>query len=206
MVRNRKKHTPKTPAKQGADPVIPKPMKIGASTPYDFQGSNLTPYGGLLPVATMLEKLQFQELIERHVTITRLTTSMPGYRFVLAMILALYVGFSRLNHLPFLEREPMAHRNFGGDGITGADHVLAILGVAAPGGSAATAGGGPADATTGLGGGLRRIERSHPRHRHDSANGVRPADGSTQGVQPEAPREEELSADLNFFWPKRGST
>jgi len=107
MVRNRKKHTPKTPAKQGADPVIPKPMKIGASTPYDFQGSNLTPYGGLLPVATMLEKLQFQELIERHVTITRLTTSMPGYRFVLAMILALYVGFSRLNHLPFLEREPM---------------------------------------------------------------------------------------------------
>jgi|SRR5450432_127126 len=107
MVRNRKKHTPKTPAKQGAAPVIPKPMKIGASTPYDFQGSNLTPYGGLLPVATMLEKLQFQELIEQHVTITRLTTSMPGFRFVLAMILALYVGFSRLNHLQFLEREPM---------------------------------------------------------------------------------------------------
>jgi hypothetical protein len=107
MVRNRKEHTPKTPAKQGADPVIPKLMKIGAATPYDFQGSNLTPYGGLLPVATMLEKLQFQELIEQHLTITRLTTSMPGFRFVLAMILALYVGFSRLNHLQFLEREPM---------------------------------------------------------------------------------------------------
>jgi DDE family transposase len=107
MVRNRKKHTPKTPAKQGADPVIPKPMKIGAATPYDFQGSNLTPYGGLLPVVTMLEKLQFRELIRQHVTIKRLTTSMPGFRFVLAMILALYVGFSRLNHLQFLEREPM---------------------------------------------------------------------------------------------------
>ena len=107
MVTNREKHTRKTPAEQGPGAAIPKPMKIGASTPYDFQGSNLTPYGGLLPVATMLEKLQFQELIERHVTITRLTTSMPGFRFVLAMILALYVGFSRLNHLPFLEREPM---------------------------------------------------------------------------------------------------
>jgi len=35
---------------------------------YDFQGSNLTAYGGLLPVATMLEKLQFRELIEQHVT------------------------------------------------------------------------------------------------------------------------------------------
>jgi hypothetical protein len=107
MVSNRKKHTRKTRAKQGADPTIPKPIKIGAATPYDFQGSNLTAYGGLLPVVTMLEKLQFRELIEQHVTIQRLTTSMPGFRFVLAMILALYVGFSRLNHLQFLEREPM---------------------------------------------------------------------------------------------------
>src|SRR5260370_41445757 len=55
----------------------------------------------------VLEKLQFRELIEEHVTIKRLTTSMPGFRFVQAMILALYVGFSRLNHLPFLGREPM---------------------------------------------------------------------------------------------------
>ena len=79
MVSNRKKHTPKTHAKQEADPIISKPMKIGAATPYDFRGSNLTPYGGLLPVATMLEKLQFRELIEQHVTINRLTTSMPGF-------------------------------------------------------------------------------------------------------------------------------
>jgi hypothetical protein len=55
----------------------------------------------------MLEKLEFRQLIEQHVTIQRLTTSMPGFRFVLAMILALYVGFSRLNHLQFLAREPM---------------------------------------------------------------------------------------------------
>jgi hypothetical protein len=107
MVTNKNEHTPKTPAKQGADEVTPRTIKIGASTPYDFQGSNMTAYGGLLPVATMLEKLQFQQLIEQHVTIKRLTTSMPGFRFVLAMILALYVGFSRLHHLQFLQREPM---------------------------------------------------------------------------------------------------
>src|SRR5216683_2477634 len=107
MVTYRKEHTQKTLGKQAPDVVIRQPMKIGASTPYDFQGSNMTAYGGLLPVATMLEKLQFQKLIEQHVTITRLTTSMPGFRFVLAMILALYVGFSRLNHLQFLGREPM---------------------------------------------------------------------------------------------------
>ena len=107
MVNNSKEDTRKTPVKQGSDAVASKPMKIGASTPYDFGGSNMTAYGGLLPVVTMLEKLQFQQLIEEHVTIKRLTTSMPGFRFVLAMVLALYVGFSRLNHLQFLEREPM---------------------------------------------------------------------------------------------------
>ncbi len=55
----------------------------------------------------MLEKLRSQQLLEEHVTINRLTKSMPAVRFVLAMILALYVGFSRLNHLPILRREPM---------------------------------------------------------------------------------------------------
>ena len=107
MVNNTNEHTRKTSAKQGSEAVIPKPIKIGAATPYDFQGSNMTAYGGLLPVATMLQKLQFQQLIEEHVTIKRLTTSMPGFHFVLAMILTLYVGFSRLNHLQFLQREPM---------------------------------------------------------------------------------------------------
>ena len=107
MVNNRNEHTRETPANQGPDAVIQKPMRIGAATPYDFQASNLTAYGGLLPVAVMLEKLGFQELIQEHVTIRRLTTSMPGFRFVLAMILALYVGFARLSHLDFLAREPM---------------------------------------------------------------------------------------------------
>jgi len=107
MVNNTNEHTRKTPAKQGDERVVRKPIKIGAATPYDFKGSKLTPYGGLLPVATMLEKLGFQELIEQQVTIKRLTTSMPGFRFVMAMILALYVGWSRLNHLQFLQREPM---------------------------------------------------------------------------------------------------
>ena len=48
------------PANQGVRDVIPEPNKINASTPYDYNGKNLTPYGGLLPVITMLEKLGFQ--------------------------------------------------------------------------------------------------------------------------------------------------
>src|SRR6516165_10642958 len=107
MVINKKKDTDKTPAKQGAEAVISEPNKIGSSTPYDFDSRNLTAYGGLLPVATMLERLGFQQLVEETLTVKRGTRAMSRYQFVLAMVLAAYVGFSRLHHLRFVVREPM---------------------------------------------------------------------------------------------------
>ena len=56
-MKNEKKHSGKTRSKQGPAAVTPEPNKIAGSTPFDFDGKNLTPYGGLFPVATMLEKL-----------------------------------------------------------------------------------------------------------------------------------------------------
>src|SRR6202166_1001735 len=107
MVINTKEHSDKMAAKQGAGEASGEPNKNGAFTPYDFEAKNLTAYGGLLPVAAMLEKLQFQQLVEETLTVKRVTRTMTMYQFVLGMVLAVYVGFSRLNHLLFLEREPM---------------------------------------------------------------------------------------------------
>src|SRR6266478_6263092 len=107
MVISTRQHSEKAAAQQGAEAAIPEPSKIGACTPYDFHSKNLTAYGGLLPVATMLEKLEFQQVVEETLTVKRVTRTMTMYQFVLAIVLALYVGFSRLNHLRFLEREPM---------------------------------------------------------------------------------------------------
>src|SRR6202790_1777781 len=107
MVINTKEHSDKMAAKQGAGEASGEPNQIGASTPYDFEGKNLTAYGGLLPVATMLEKLGFQQLIEETLTVKRVTRVMSMYQFVLTMVLAVYVGFSRLHHLRFVQREPM---------------------------------------------------------------------------------------------------
>ena len=104
---DRKQHSEKPGVNQGAGAVVPEPCKIGASTPYDFDSKNLTAYGGLLPVATMLEKLGFQQIVEETLTAKRATRVMSMYQFVLAMVLALYVGFARLAHLEFLKREPM---------------------------------------------------------------------------------------------------
>ncbi|MHB1745265.1 MAG: transposase [Acidobacteriaceae bacterium] len=102
---------------QAVHGVIPEPNKIGACTPYDFSAHNLTAYGGLLPVATMLEKLGFQQLIEETLTVKRQTRAMPMFRFILGMVLACYVGFSRLHHLRFLKREPL---------LTGILHVAEL--------------------------------------------------------------------------------
>ncbi len=107
MVTNENQNSDKTPAKQGSEEAAPEPNKINASTPYDFSGRNLTPYGGLLPVVTMLEKLGFQSLVEGTLTSKRIPRAMDLYRFVLGIVLGLYVGFPRLNQLRFIARDPI---------------------------------------------------------------------------------------------------
>jgi hypothetical protein len=107
MVRGRKKDRAKKPAPQGFQQTDSEANKIGASTPYQFNGKNLTAYGGLLPVATMLEQLGFQALVEETITCSRDTRVMSLYKFVLGIVLGLYVGFPRLNQLRFIARDPM---------------------------------------------------------------------------------------------------
>src|SRR6266403_1035417 len=107
MVNEQEQNSGRRRANQGVRDVIPEPNKINASTPYDFNGRNLTPYGGLLPVITMLEKLGFQSLVEQTVTSKRMPRAMDLYRFVLGIVLGLYIGFSRLNQLRFIARDPI---------------------------------------------------------------------------------------------------
>src|SRR5438128_8069934 len=107
MVNNEKEHRKKKPAKQAFQETASEPNKIGASTPYEFSGKNLTAYGGLLPVATMLEKFGFQTLVEETITCSRETRVMSSYKFVLGIVLGLYIGFPRLNQLRFIAADPM---------------------------------------------------------------------------------------------------
>ena len=107
MVTNSAQHSSETRSRQASRESAPIPNEIRASTPYDFSAKNLTPYGGLLPVATMLEKVGFQSLVEEALTVGRRTRVMSVYQFVLAMILGAYVGFSRLYHLRFVARDPI---------------------------------------------------------------------------------------------------
>jgi hypothetical protein len=107
MVTNRRQHNAETRAQQASNEGRWNPNRIGASTPYDFEAKNLTPYGGLLPVATMLEKIGFQERVEEALTVERATKVMSTYQFLLAIIVGIYVGFPRLNQLRFIARGPL---------------------------------------------------------------------------------------------------
>src|ERR1017187_3574562 len=77
MVSNANQTTLDSPVNQGVHADTSEPNKIGASTPYDFEARNLTAYGGLLPVATMLEKLGFQQLVEETLTAPHAPASPP---------------------------------------------------------------------------------------------------------------------------------
>ena len=106
-VKNKKKHNDKTRIQQGFPADVREPNKIAASTHYDFKGKHLTPYGGLFPVATMLEKLDFRKLVAEALTVKRIPRVMTIYQFVLGMVLAIYVGFARLHHIRFVAQDPM---------------------------------------------------------------------------------------------------
>ena len=93
--------------------------EIGSATRFDFRGRNLTPFGGLLPVATMLDKLGFQQLLAECVPVRRATRVMAAYQFVLAMVLGMYIGLARLHQLRFVAFDPILR------GILKIDHLPA---------------------------------------------------------------------------------
>lgn len=107
MVKSKRENTPETRTNQGLSSNAGGITKIDASTPYDFEGGRMTPYGGLLPLATMIEKLRFQELIQQTLTVKRCPRAMGVYGFVLSILLALYIGFDRLNHVKHVALDPI---------------------------------------------------------------------------------------------------
>jgi len=194
MVKRSPQHSEETRAPQGTERDKPDPNKIGASTRFDFSGRNLTPYGGLLPVATMLEKLGFQELVEETLTVARIPRVMAIYQFLLGMVLALYVGFSRLNHLRFVAHDAM---------LTGILKVSELPPQCTFWRFLASLHLGAARQLLQVQQRMRErvweagqpaVDLHHVGHRYDRAHALWPTDGRSEKLQPEERGQEELSA------------
>ena len=48
----------------------------------------------------------FRQLVEETLSVKRQTRATAAYQFILAMVVACYVGFSRLHHLQFSSASP----------------------------------------------------------------------------------------------------
>ena len=109
-----------------------KARKIGASTRYDFGGGELTPYGGLLPLAALWEKLGLWALVGEWLTVKRQPESLSNGQFVLSTVLLFFLGFTRYHHVQYVREDEMVQGVVGGEGAAGAKHVLAVSGLAEP--------------------------------------------------------------------------
>ena len=105
MVKGTQGYGQKGLAIQGSAEEQEEPTRITGSTPYEFGARGLTPYGGLLPLVRLLERIELGQLIEERLTVKRQPVAMGVRDFVLAMVLALYIGFDRLSHMVFLARD-----------------------------------------------------------------------------------------------------
>ena len=181
MVIDKKKHSDKPRLNQGSSAAIAEPNKIAASTHFDFQGQNLTPYGGLFPVGTMLERLGFEKLVNETLTVRRIPRVMTIYQFVLGMVLAIYVGFARLNHLRFVAQDPMLTGILKVSRLPGQSvfwRFLASLNLNLAGQLLQL----QRICANGVGRSPRRADVDHAGHRYHRAHALWPADGGPQRV------------------------
>jgi hypothetical protein len=93
-----------------------KANKIRADTRYDFGGGVLTPYGGLLPLAALLEKLEFLQLLWEKLTVKRQPASLSNAQFVMGTVLMFYLGFARLHHVRYVRDDEMVQEVLGSEG------------------------------------------------------------------------------------------
>ena len=116
MERVTKERRSEKPVKSGKERTGGKANKIGADTRYDFGGGVLTPYGGLLPLAALLEKLDFLKLLWERLTVKRQPVSLSNGQFVLGTVLLFYLGFARLHHVRYVRDDEMLQEVLGSGG------------------------------------------------------------------------------------------
>jgi Transposase DDE domain group 1 len=107
---------PEKPVERGKEGPRGKANKVGATTRYDFEGGVLTPYGGLLPLAALLEKLEFLQLVWEKLTVQRQPASLSNGQFVMGTVLMFYLGFARLHHVRYVRDDEMVQEVLGSAG------------------------------------------------------------------------------------------
>jgi len=90
--------------------------RLGSNTSYTFTGSNMSPFGGLYAAGCFVERMKFEKLLRDRLTISR-STELEPWRYIIAMIYMLYIGYDRLAHTQYVKDDTLYK------GILGIDQV-----------------------------------------------------------------------------------
>lgn len=80
-------------------------------------GGVLTPYGGLLPLAALWEKLGLLALVDQWLTVKRQPDSLSDRQFVVSTVLLFFLEFPRYYQVRYLRQDKQeGARGIGGAG------------------------------------------------------------------------------------------
>ena len=102
-----------TPENQGSDEKRPRARKIGPDTKFDTCTERLSPFGGLLGLVKFLDLFRFEEIFEKLYLPPSRTPKQGHYKTMLAILMLLFIGFSRLWHFLYVQLDPMLCSIFG---------------------------------------------------------------------------------------------
>jgi len=113
LVKTKKESSQNSPENQGLDDNPSKAIKIGPNTKFDTCQERLSPFGGLLGLLKFLDLFHFQEIFENVYLPPSRKPKLGHYKMVLAILILLYIGFSRLWHFLYVQLDPMLCATLG---------------------------------------------------------------------------------------------
>jgi hypothetical protein len=100
---------------QGSEEKPARARKIGPDTRFDTCQERLSPFGGVLGLVKFLDLFEFEAIFEKLYLPPTRKPLLGHYKMVLAIIMLLFIGFSRLWHFLYVQLDPMLCATLGVD-------------------------------------------------------------------------------------------
>ena len=99
-----------TPENQGLEENRGGARKIGPGTHFETCQERLSPFGGVLALIKFLDLFCFEAIFEK---LYSRKPALGHYKMMLAMLMLLFIGFSRLWHFLYIQLDPMLCSSLG---------------------------------------------------------------------------------------------
>jgi len=115
MVKRQKKHNAKRGLNQGQNEGQEELAKISHNTCYEYCSERLSPFGGLLTLEKFMDSVKFQMVFEGFSRAPERTPEQGHYKAAYGILVLLFIGFTRLWHLQYIQTDPMVCVLFGAE-------------------------------------------------------------------------------------------